>query len=97
MRKAQKMKPVTRVALLVLVMLSSVSVNSAMAASAGLIPELEVPQVAGVGVGFLPDYEGTDDYTLGIASFFRYTFQKQERYIQLLANELSQCVESSEP
>ena len=90
MRKAKKMRTVIRVALLVIVTLSTVSVNSAMAAGAGLVPlELEVPQVAGVGVGFLPDYEGSDDYNIGIAPFFRYTFQKQERYIQLLANELS--------
>ena len=84
------MRTAIRVALLVLVILSTVSVNSAFAQGAGLVPlELEVPTVAGVAVGFLPDYEGSDDYTIGIAPFFRYTFQKQERYIQLLANELS--------
>ena len=51
--------------------------------------ELDVPQVAGAALGFLPDYEGSDDYKLGIAPFVRYTFEKQERYVQLLANELS--------
>jgi outer membrane protein len=87
-RKANKVRTVIRVALIG-VLLFVVSVNSALAASGGLIPELEVPQVAGAAVGVLPDYEGSDDYTFGIAPFFRYTFQKQERYIQLFANELS--------
>jgi MipA family protein len=84
------MKTAVRIALFVVALLSLVSVNSSMAAGEALVPlELEVPRVAGVGVGFLPDYEGSDDYTFGIAPVFRYTFQKQERYIQLLANELS--------
>jgi MipA family protein len=84
------MKTAVRRALFVVALLSLVSVNSSMAAGEALVPlELEVPRVAGVGVGFLPDYEGSDDYTFGIAPVFRYTFQKQERYIQLLANELS--------
>jgi MipA family protein len=90
MRKAKKMRTLIQVALFVVALLFVVSVNSAMAAGAGLVPlDLEVPTVAGVGIGFLPDYEGSDDYTIGIAPVFRYTFQKQERYIQLLANELS--------
>src|SRR5918995_2767889 len=84
------MKTVIRTALFVVMLLSLVSVNSSMAAGEALVPlELEVPRVAGAAVGFLPDYEGSDDYTFGIAPAFRYTFQKQERYIQLLANELS--------
>lgn len=84
------MKIVTGVALWVLITLSTASVNSAFAQSSGLVPvDLEVPHVAGVAVGFLPDYEGSDDYTFGIAPAFRYTFQRQERYIQLLANELT--------
>jgi MipA family protein len=83
-------KLVTGVALWVIVTLSTVSVNSAFAQTGGLVPvDLEVPHVAGVAVGFLPDYEGSDDYTFGIAPAFRYTFQRQERYIQLLGNELS--------
>jgi outer membrane protein len=50
--------------------------------------ELEVPLVVGIGVGMIPDYEGSDEYTFGIAPFFRWTFWG-ERYIQLRANELS--------
>jgi len=89
-RKEKKMKTAIRVTVLVFALLFAVSVKSSMAAGEALVPvELEVPRVAGVAVGFLPDYEGSDDYTFGIAPAFRYTFQKQERYIQLLANELS--------
>jgi outer membrane protein len=47
------------------------------------------PNVIGIGVGMLPDYTGSDDYTMGVAPFFRYTFKGQERYVQLLANELT--------
>jgi outer membrane protein len=48
-----------------------------------------VPTIIGLGVGTLPDYRGSDDYTFGVAPFFRYTLQKQERYVQLLGNELT--------
>jgi outer membrane protein len=47
------------------------------------------PSVIGIGVGMLPDYTGSDDYTMGAAPFFRYTFKGQERYVQLIANELT--------
>lgn len=72
------------------------------AASAALVPcsqanaadfldlDLEnVPTVFGVAVGTFPDYRGSDDYAFGVAPMFRYTFNGQERYIQLLANELT--------
>ncbi|MGD9947188.1 MAG: MipA/OmpV family protein [Desulfobulbus sp.] len=61
-------------------------------ASAGGMLELNmetVPTVFGLAVGVLPDYSGSDDYTFGIAPMFRYTFNGQDRYIQLLANELT--------
>lgn len=48
-----------------------------------------IPTVVGLGIGTLPDYSGSDDYTWGLAPFGRYTFSGQERYIQLLANELT--------
>lgn len=59
--------------------------------AAGML-ELEmenVPTVFGLAVGALPDYRGSNDYTFGFAPMFRYTFNGQERYIQLLANELT--------
>jgi len=48
-----------------------------------------VPMVMGIGIGMLPDYTGSDDYTIGAAPFFRYTFAKQERYVQLIGPELT--------
>jgi len=47
-----------------------------------------VPTVIGTGVGMMPDYSGSDDYTMGAAPFFGYIFKDQERYVQLIANEL---------
>ncbi|MDR2549937.1 MAG: MipA/OmpV family protein [Desulfobulbus sp.] len=61
-------------------------------AGAGGMLELEmdtVPTIIGVAVGALPDYRGSDDYTFGFAPMIRYTFSGQERYIQLMANELT--------
>ena len=48
---------------------------------------LEIPHAVGVGVGLYPDYEGSDDYSFGVAPLFNYQFG--ERYIRLLANYLS--------
>jgi outer membrane protein len=48
-----------------------------------------VPTVIGLGIGVLPDYLGSDDYTMGVAPLFRYTFKGSERYVSLVANELS--------
>lgn len=47
------------------------------------------PSVIGLGVGMVPDYTGSDDYAFGAAPFFRYTFKGQERYVQLIATELT--------
>ncbi len=61
-------------------------------ASAAWVVELNmenVPNVIGMGVGALPDYRGSDDYTWGVAPSFRYTFEDKERFIQLVGNELS--------
>lgn len=55
-----------------------------------------VPNVVGLGVGMVPDYKGSDDYTYGVAPFFRYTFNGQERYVQLIANELTVNILNSE-
>jgi outer membrane protein len=48
-----------------------------------------VPTFVGAAVGFVPDYIGSDDYTFGVAPYFRYTFTGQERYVQLFATELT--------
>src|SRR5512134_1896725 len=48
-----------------------------------------VPNVIGVGVGMVPDYLGSDDYTVAAAPFFRWTLPGTERYLQLNVTELS--------
>jgi outer membrane protein len=48
-----------------------------------------VPNIVGVAVGVAPDYWGSDDSQGVGAPFFRWTFEGQERYLQLLATELS--------
>jgi len=47
-----------------------------------------MPNVIGLGVGAVPDYRGSDDYTWGVAPSFRYTLAGQERYIELVGNEI---------
>ena len=48
-----------------------------------------VPNVIGIGVGMVPDYLGSDDYTVAAAPFFRWTLSGTERYLQLNVTELS--------
>jgi outer membrane protein len=48
-----------------------------------------VPQTLGLGIGVVPDYRGSDDYTGAIAPFFRYTFRGTNQYVQLNATELT--------
>jgi outer membrane protein len=48
-----------------------------------------VPNVVGIAAGVAPDYWGSDDNQGVAAPFFRWTFEGQERYVQLLATELS--------
>lgn len=70
---------------------ASACLAQAPAGAAGML-ELEMENVStvlGMAVGSLPDYRGSDDYTFGFAPIFRYTFAGQERYVQLLANELT--------
>jgi len=48
-----------------------------------------VPTIAGIIVGAAPEYVGSEDYTAVAAPIVRYTFEKQYRYIQLMATTLS--------
>ncbi len=48
-----------------------------------------IPNVVGLGVGMIPDYLGSDNYTVAAAPFFRWTLAGSERYLQLIATELS--------
>ncbi len=47
-----------------------------------------MPRIVGVGVGLIPDYEGSDDYTFGVAPFARLQFKGRQQYIMLNAYEL---------
>ena len=47
-----------------------------------------MPQVVGAGLGYAPDYEGSDDYMFGGAPFGKYQFPGREQYILLKAFEL---------
>ena len=44
-----------------------------------------VPNVVGAGIGVLPDYQGSNDYTVGGAPFFKLTYGKTEWYLMLKA------------
>jgi len=48
-----------------------------------------VPNIVGLAVGVAPDYWGSDDSQGVGAPFFRWTFDGEERYLQLLATQLS--------
>jgi len=88
MTQSNQIKYTTMAALLAA---SAVLIPCSQASAAGML-ELDmenVPTVFGLAVGALPDYRGSDDYTFGFAPMFRYTFNGQERYVQLLANELT--------
>ena len=68
------------------------ALSLAVAAQAGMDSPFaidNVPNVIGVGVGMVPDYLGSDDYTVAAAPFFRYTFAGTERYLQFNVTELS--------
>jgi MipA family protein len=47
-----------------------------------------VRNVVGIGVGIIPDYEGSNNYTIGGAPFFKLTCPKKEYYLRLQATEL---------
>jgi outer membrane protein len=48
-----------------------------------------IPNIVGVGVAMVPDYQGSDDYMVGAAPFLKYTPEKTEYYALLLATQLS--------
>ena len=79
----------TTLAALLAPFVALISCPQANAAGALELDMENVPTIFGLAVGVVPDYRGSDEYTLGVAPIFRYTFNGQERYIQLLANELT--------
>jgi len=57
-----------------------------------VISDLDVvntPTVVGLGVAMVPDYVGSNDYTVVPLPFLKYTFKGSERYIKLAGPELS--------
>lgn len=87
----QQLKQIKCTTMAALLAVSTAFIPCSLANAAGMVDlNMEnVPTVIGLGVGALPDYRGSDDYTFGFAPMARYTFKGQERYIQLLANELT--------
>jgi outer membrane protein len=62
------------------------------AAQQSLDIAVELPGVRnffGAAIGAAPDYLGSDDYTVGIAPTGKFYWDESERYIRLLATELS--------
>jgi len=49
----------------------------------------EIRNYAAVGVGVVPDYMGSDDYTVGAAPAGLMKFGSSDRYVRLLVTELS--------
>jgi outer membrane protein len=73
--------------------LGLVSGGAANAQSVGGGLELDgfgVRSFAGLAVGAIPDYEGSDDYTVGVAPLGVWRYGKSsERYLKIIATELS--------
>jgi len=81
----KKEKAITRFGMIVFGALTSISAQ----AGESFIDVESVPTVVGVGVGRGPDYRGSNDKVTMAAPFARYTFKRQQRYVQLMFNELS--------
>ncbi len=47
-----------------------------------------MPRVLGVGAGIVPDYEGSDDYTWGVAPFAKFKLEGHEQYLLIKAYEM---------
>ena len=59
------------------------------AAQQSFVPQSSgLPNLVGLGIGILPDYVGSDDYTFGVGPVGRYGFSG-ERYIELVATEVT--------
>lgn len=71
--------------------LAAASVSAPVSALAGgmvdaIMPE-HAPNVVGMGIGFAPDYAGSDDSFVGIAPMARVRLGESHRYAQLFINE----------
>lgn len=71
-------------------LIAAMGLGVATGASAQGFLELEqTPAFLGLSVGVVPDYKGSDDKTMGVAPYARYTFEGQQRYVQWFANEVT--------
>jgi outer membrane protein len=72
----------------VLVSLLGLSAGADAAGAGGFFDTEEGINIIGLGVGQVPDYQGSDDYETGIGPFGRYYFSGQ-RYVHLLGPQLT--------
>ncbi len=71
--------------------LSAIFVLQPMAARCGSEMNLAIdnmPRIFGLGLGFTPDYEGSDDYMFGVAPFARFQFEGHQQYLLIKGYEL---------
>ena len=77
-------------ALTVTVICACLSQQARAQQAGGIVIELpEVRNFVAVSVGAIPDYMGSDDYTVGIAPAGLVKFGESERFARLVATELS--------
>jgi len=68
---------------------SMILINSNSEASQGLDFSIDnMPRIIGLAVGFVPDYEGSDDYTIGAAPFVRFQLEGHYQYLIIRSTEL---------
>lgn len=73
---------------LCLVLISAIAASVPVKAQEMNIVIDNMPRVLGVGVGIVPDYEGSDDYTWGVAPFAKFKLENHEQYLLIKAYEL---------
>jgi len=75
---------------LIVVFAVVVTLFFASASQAQMLPfEVEgMDNAVGVGIGMMPDYQGSDDYMVGGAPFFKLSLPKTDYYARLLATDL---------
>ncbi len=63
--------------------------SSKVVASQGLDFAIDnMPRIVGVAIGFVPEYEGSDDYTFGAAPFVRFQLKGHYQYLIIRSTEL---------
>ncbi len=77
-----------KILLVFFVVICALFVSQAAHAQSSPLAIENVPNIVGVGVGMLPDYEGSNDYQVGAAPFFRLSYPKTNYYATLIATEL---------